>query len=136
MARPQKTFVEKPGDSFGRFHKAVKQILAIQRKRSTNERLSINGQRRRLRNKGDNKLVYWTYQSGTSYVLADCALRRIYCVMAVSSLLLAPAHELRGRLQVTSDKFIEDDGDSKYTLKYEINQSPKLGKIARLKTFG
>lgn len=29
-------------------------------------------------------------------------------------------YELRGRLQITSDRFIEDDGDSKYPLKYEI----------------
>lgn len=32
MARPQKTFVEKPGDSFGRLQKAVKQILAVPKK--------------------------------------------------------------------------------------------------------
>lgn len=29
MARPQKTYVEKPGDSFGRFEKAVKKMLSV-----------------------------------------------------------------------------------------------------------
>jgi hypothetical protein len=29
MARPQKTFEEKPGDSFGRFEKAVKKMLSV-----------------------------------------------------------------------------------------------------------
>lgn len=29
MGRPQKTYVEKSGDSFGRFQKAVKKILAV-----------------------------------------------------------------------------------------------------------
>jgi hypothetical protein len=32
MGRPQKTFVEKPGNSFGRFEKAVKQMLAVPKK--------------------------------------------------------------------------------------------------------
>jgi hypothetical protein len=32
MGRPQKTYEEKPGDSFGRFEKAVKQILAVPKK--------------------------------------------------------------------------------------------------------
>ena len=32
MPRPKKTFVEKPGNSFGRFEKAVKQILAVPKK--------------------------------------------------------------------------------------------------------
>lgn len=27
--RPRKTFVEKPGDSFGRFQKAVKKMLSV-----------------------------------------------------------------------------------------------------------
>jgi hypothetical protein len=30
--RPKKTFEEKPGNSFGRFEKAVKQILAVPKK--------------------------------------------------------------------------------------------------------
>jgi hypothetical protein len=29
MARPQKTYVEKPGNSFVRFEKAVKKILSV-----------------------------------------------------------------------------------------------------------
>ena len=29
MARPQKVFVEKPGNSFGRFQKAVKKMLSV-----------------------------------------------------------------------------------------------------------
>jgi hypothetical protein len=29
MGRPRKTFVEKPGNSYGRFEKALKQILAV-----------------------------------------------------------------------------------------------------------
>ncbi len=29
MGRPQKIYVEKPGDAFGRFQKAVKKILAV-----------------------------------------------------------------------------------------------------------
>ncbi len=29
MARPQETFVEKPGNSFGRFEKAVKKMLSV-----------------------------------------------------------------------------------------------------------
>jgi len=32
MARPKKVFVEKPGNSFGRFEKAVKQMLAVPKK--------------------------------------------------------------------------------------------------------
>jgi hypothetical protein len=32
MSRPRKTFVEKPGNSFGRFEKAVKQMLAVPKK--------------------------------------------------------------------------------------------------------
>jgi len=29
LGRPQKTFVEKPGNSYGRFEKALKQILSV-----------------------------------------------------------------------------------------------------------
>lgn len=29
MGRPQKTYEEKPGNSFGRFEKAVKQMLSV-----------------------------------------------------------------------------------------------------------
>lgn len=29
MARPQQTYVEKPGNSFGRFQKAVKKMLSV-----------------------------------------------------------------------------------------------------------
>jgi len=32
MGRPRKTFVEKSGDSYGRFEKALKQILAVPKK--------------------------------------------------------------------------------------------------------
>jgi hypothetical protein len=32
MARPQQTYEEKEGDSFGRFQDAVKQILAVRKK--------------------------------------------------------------------------------------------------------
>lgn len=59
-------------------------------------------------------------------MLADSAVRRIYCAAwpLAAYFLLVPSlrdYELRGRLKVTSDKFIEDDGGSKYPLKYEIN---------------